>query len=231
MRAAGAVLLLLVGGCGFLYRRQLPVSETAALEATSKPKPFSPPFAGCPGEGSNPDKRLNRLKNRFDEAPAYLPLSFDLVAKLPWPAWIGWRPRDIWTRRERIEVGRFEGAPVLLEGYLVGLRVEIPEATNCYSTLEVMRDIHLWLADTPDRSIAEAVVVEITPRYRALRPRWHPDTLRSLMESRRRVRLSGWLLLDELHPELVHIRRVTLWEIHPITRLEVQDTTGRWSMY
>jgi hypothetical protein len=231
MRAAGAFLLLLVASCGFLYRRQLPVSETAALEATPKPEPFSPPFAGCEGEGSNPDKPLNRRKNRFDEVPSYLPLSFDVVARLPWPAWVGWRPRDVWTRRERIEVGRFEGAPVSLEGYFVGQRVEIPEATNCYSTLEAMRDIHLWLAGAPARSIADAVVVEITPRYRALRPRWHPDTLRALIDSGRRVRVSGWLLLDELHPELVHIRRVTLWEIHPVTRLEVQDTTGHWTVF
>jgi hypothetical protein len=230
MRAAGA-LLLLVAGCGFLYRRQLPVSETRALDAAPKPKPFSPPFGGCPGEGSHPDKPLNRRKNRFDEAPAYLPLSFDVVAKLPWPAWVGWRPRELWTRRERIEVGRFEGAAVSLEGYFVDLRVEIPEPTNCYSTLEVMRDIHLWLGEAPDQSIADAVVVEITPRYRALRPRWHPDTIRTLMESGRRVRVSGWLMLDELHPELVHLRRVTLWEIHPITRLEVQNADATWTVY
>jgi hypothetical protein len=207
------------------------VSETAALEAAPKPEPFSPPFAGCPGEGSNPDKPLNRRKNRFDESPSYLPLSLALVAKLPWPAWIGWRPRDIWTRSERIEVGRFEGAAVSVEGYLVDLRVEIPEATNCYSTNEDLRDIHLWLADAPDRSIADAVVIEITPRYRALRSRWHPDTLRALVDSRTRVRVSGWLMLDELHPELVHIRRVTLWEVHPVTRLEAQQSSGAWRLY
>jgi len=35
------------------------------------------------------------------------------------------------------------------------------------------------------------------------------------------VRISGWLMMDPQHPDQVGNSRVTIWEIHPITRIEV----------
>jgi hypothetical protein len=37
------------------------------------------------------------------------------------------------------------------------------------------------------------------------------------------VRISGWLLLDPEHRAHLGKYRSTLWEIHPITRIEVFD--------
>jgi hypothetical protein len=36
-----------------------------------------------------------------------------------------------------------------------------------------------------------------------------------------RVRITGWLFLDNDHPTDLDRQRATLWEIHPVTRIEV----------
>jgi len=37
------------------------------------------------------------------------------------------------------------------------------------------------------------------------------------------VRISGWLMLDPEHRNHLNKYRGTLWEVHPITRIEVQQ--------
>ena len=44
----------------------------------------------------------------------------------------------------------------------------------------------------------------------------------------RRVRISGWLMLDQMHPESVGRNRVTLWEVHPIMRVEWRSSRDQW---
>jgi hypothetical protein len=41
------------------------------------------------------------------------------------------------------------------------------------------------------------------------------------------VRISGWTMLDPEHPDQVDNTRGTIWEIHPIMQIEVQQQ-GRW---
>jgi hypothetical protein len=38
---------------------------------------------------------------------------------------------------------------------------------------------------------------------------------------RSRLRISGWLMLDTEHPDQLGKTRVTLWGIHPVTKIEV----------
>ena len=47
-----------------------------------------------------------------------------------------------------------------------------------------------------------------------------------MVTSQARLRVSGWLMLDQMHPERVGINRVTLWEVHPIIRIDVQQSDG-----
>jgi hypothetical protein len=35
-------------------------------------------------------------------------------------------------------------------------------------------------------------------------------------------------MLDQMHPELVDINRITLWEVHPIMRVELQRPDSSW---
>ncbi len=71
------------------------------------------------------------------------------------------------------------------------------------------------------------MVVEITPRLRAQHPSWSRKNLNRLVQQQTRARVSGWLLLDQEHPDQVGKTRATLWEIHPVLRIEVW-TGGTW---
>jgi hypothetical protein len=60
---------------------------------------------------------------------------------------------------------------------------------------------------------------------RANRSGWDDSALSSL--TGQEVRISGWLLMDQEHPEQLGQTRGTLWEIHPILHIEVNDG-GSW---
>jgi hypothetical protein len=50
---------------------------------------------------------------------------------------------------------------------------------------------------------------------------------RPLVDTNTQVRISGWLLFDLEHVNVVGKQRATAWEIHPITRIEVKQN-GQW---
>jgi hypothetical protein len=54
-----------------------------------------------------------------------------------------------------------------------------------------------------------------------------PTVRRFWMDSALPVRFSGWLLFDPEHKNHLGRFRQTLWEIHPITKIEV-STDGEW---
>jgi hypothetical protein len=224
-RRSVVIGVALFTGCGFLPRGTSRVG-TESLESASKPVPVTEPLGSCGPEGSQPDYALNRWKNRVDEG-SWLDTPWTVVAKLPWPHAVGFRFRNQWTPRERDAVARFEGAPVRVEGYLQGFKLEGREPTNCYSNEPAERDYHLWFAENPNEARKRSVVIEITPRVRRAHPGWTEERLALLVASQSRVRVSGWVMLDQMHPERVGINRVTLWEVHPILHIDVQQA-GRW---
>ena len=42
-----------------------------------------------------------------------------------------------------------------------------------------------------------------------------------------KVRVSGWVMYDPEHPNMLRKTRGTLWEIHPVTKIEYMDG-GAW---
>jgi hypothetical protein len=71
------------------------------------------------------------------------------------------------------------------------------------------------------------VVVEITPRWLAANDGWRLQTFKRLAEQRAKVRITGWLMFDPQHPDQIGKTRGGLWEVHPITKIEV-FSDGRW---
>jgi hypothetical protein len=211
-------------GCGFLPRGTSRTG-TEPLERAPKAMPVNVPLGGCGPEGSQPDYALNRLKNRVDDG-SWMDTPWTVIARLPWPHAVGFRFRNQWTESERGQVSRYEGAPVRLEGYLQGYKLEGREPTNCYSSDPAQRDFHLWFAEHANESRTHSIVVEITPRIRARHPGWTEERLAALAALQSRIRVSGWLMLDQMHPERVGINRVTLWEVHPIMQIDVQQGGG-----
>jgi hypothetical protein len=51
--------------------------------------------------------------------------------------------------------------------------------------------------------------------------------LAPLVDSQTEVRISGWLMYDSEHVNVIGTQRATVWEVHPITKIEVQKD-GQW---
>jgi hypothetical protein len=166
------------------------------------------------GDSSNPQTQaLNDNKNRTD-LPGdsdYVDIQWDDLKNLP-----------------ADRVTDFQGAPVRVVGFL-SHRVQVEtggESTNCHLHAPEQVDWHMYLTNAPAQGIADAVIVETTPRTRPAH-KWTTATVGAFVDSSTQVRISGWLMFDIEHTNVIGKQRATVWEVHPITRIEVQKD-GQW---
>jgi hypothetical protein len=54
-----------------------------------------------------------------------------------------------------------------------------------------------------------------------------PKTFRSIINTKAKVRITGWLMWDYEHKEQLGNTRRTLWEVHPIHSIQVLHG-NRW---
>jgi hypothetical protein len=205
--------------------RPIAPSPAAALASGPKPEPKEITFDGCPPEGDGSNRALNRLKNRVDDG-SYSPVTFDTLLALPEPR-LSSTNRRLRAVERAAAVKRYQGVPIAVEGYLAGAKEEGPESPNCHGADSRYRDWHLWLTGSPTDDRRRSVVVETTPRVRASHPRWRLEPLKRVARAHQPVRISGWLLFDPEHPDQLDRTRGTLWEIHPIMRIDVRRR-GSW---
>jgi hypothetical protein len=191
-----------------------------------KPKPLEITFHACAPTGQGGDPVLNRLKNRVDEGN-FVQVPFDAVEKLPWPSTTERKHHANWSAQDAAAVARYEGIPIVIEGYLAEAREQGPESTNCSLDDHQDHDYHLWLTKSAGNDRTGSIVVEATPRVRANHPNWTIPRLEQLAKNTLHVRISGWLMFDPEHPEQLGKTRGTLWEIHPIMQIEVEEQ-GQW---
>ena len=191
-------------------------------------------FHGCPPEGKPKsdeglfDPILNALKNR-DRAPSQVEdrkLS-DVIAHDPQSLEeMGKKLRENWSDKAKEDAKEWEADGVRIEGRLIAIRTSGTEACNCGK--DNQRDMHVWIA-TKAASAAKAnrsMVVELSPRTPSLQA-LH-DKLVELAKKGTRVRVRGWMLWDEEHGSEVGKSRGTLWEIHPVHKIEVLGSGGAW---
>jgi hypothetical protein len=232
---AASLLAALLAACDlplvdFVTLTPTPAPVTTAPgalpEMPDKPTPKQITFQGCPPEGDGGDPALNLLKNRVDEGD-YVPVDFDAIVQLPWPESIERRDRKNWPAAETAEVARYEGIPVVVEGFLYNTRLEGPESPNCHGADAEQRDWHVWLIKAPNDDRTGSIVVETTPRIRAQHPGWTVQKMNEAENDDLPARISGWLMLDPEHPDQLGKTRGTIWEIHPITQIELM-VDGQW---
>jgi len=166
---------------------------------------------GPEGDATNHKiQALNHNKNRTDRPSNYVAMSWEQLRNLP---------------ADRVD--DFQGAPVSVVGYLSHrINVERGESTNCHLLQPNEVDWHIYLTNSPAQGIADAVIVEATPRVRP-QHKWTRAMLTPLVDSDTQVRISGWLLYDLEHVNVIGRQRATVWEVHPITRIEVHKN-GQW---
>lgn len=202
-----------------------PSADVAALPHPAPREEHDPACADV-GRGNGArttiDTATDLLKNRVDEG-RYHDVAFSEVLRLPWRG-LPVR-RYEWTDEQRRQVAKDEGAAISLVGYIIGATREGREQTNCELGAADWHDWHIWLvateAEASHRDKRRAVVVEVTPRVRRLDTgRFDLQQIRRWAREGQRVRVSGWLLLDPDHPDQVGTSRGTIWEIHPVMKIE-----------
>lgn len=191
---------------------------------------FSCPFRGLKG---NDDPETNERKNRVDVPTRYHAVQFNAIADsatMPWPKG---KTRPAWDRTAKGRADRasmvtpFEGVAVTVTGFIRKIRSQASneESTNCRANGEANTDWHIALVGEFDAPESLAMVVEPTPRMKKLHhgkwTRAKLDDYENPSDDADSVRISGFLMLDPEHMNHMHKFRQTLWEIHPVTRIEV----------
>lgn len=197
-------------------------------------KPVPPPttFTGPDGEcgptGSGGDTFTNLRKNRTDDAQSYHEVTWKAIQSLPYPN--AAKSLAQWTPQEMAQIQPYEGVPVTVVGYIVKIKVEdggAGESTNCHFANPEEVDWHVPFAEHPGDGEATSVVIETTPRIRKSHPNWTAANLAPWVGSQAPVRVSGWTLLDPEHRAHLGKFRSTLWEVHPVMKIEVFKN-GQW---
>ena len=194
----------------------------------SKTSTFTGPDGLCGPTGDGGDALTNIRKNRVDAPPAYYHVTWKALQSLPYPA--AKKSLAEWTPEQLAQIQPYQGIAVSVVGFFTAIKVEDRgggESTNCHFTNAEEVDWHMPLVEHEGDSEATSTVVETTPRIRELHPKWTPATLSPWVNSPSPVRISGWTMLDPEHTAHIGKYRSTLWEIHPITKIEV-FRDGKW---
>ena len=187
----------------------------------------------CPLEGSGTvnDPKQNVQKNRVTAPSAFEEMTVTQFKKEFKPN-LGLPTRRANFTDEQIDlVSPDEKRSVVLTGYIMRAVKQGPENTNCGSTTRT--DIHMWVysgtrVDKADRTAlrSKSVVVEATPSGIDQHPNWKASRLEKIGSDRVKVRISGWVMYDPEHPNFMGKTRGTLWELHPVTRIQYWIGTG-----
>ena len=141
------------------------------------------------------------------------------------------KSRENFTAEQLQEIGKYEGAAVQTVGYVVAIKPQASnsESCNCGWHGEKATDWHIALVEKPGDGEKTSIVVEPTPRIKKNHAGWTKAKLNPWLNSDQPVRISGWLLFDPQHKNHLNKYRNTLWEIHPITKIEVwDDDANKW---
>lgn len=162
-------------------------------------------------------KTLNEKKNRYEP-----PKAADIDGNVNLAAILA--PGD--------DVDRFdESKGATLTGFVVDVKKGGIEDCNCKATKPIDCDTHIELALAEGAPTTQRVIVEVTPRLRAMMGNgWTTEALAdpSTGIKGKWIEVSGWLLFDVMHvneaentnPGGAHNWRATCWEIHPITNIK-----------
>lgn len=181
------------------------------------------------------DPGTNRLKNRVDVPVQYHAVAFSAIGDttaLRWPHDAS-TTRRVWTPEELSLITPFEGAAITVTGFIRVIKPQSSsgESANCYHHGAPNTDWHVALVEHLADPESTAVVVEVTPRFKQIHgDAWTTSRLSGYappLDATDSVRVSGFLMFDPVHKGHLGRFRKTLWEIHPVTRIEVFED-GQW---
>ena len=216
-------------------------------EATDLPpaKACAATLQQCPAQGceeeNTPAAESNELKRRQPHVGVPVTLSFEDLSGLQRQAdeRIGQGPFEP-THEQRAQLRDLavkhavvaEGDLVRVVGFIArgddGLHVnKAGESVNCQLKKPTDNDIHIPLVDAPGNTEYHGIVAEMIPQDRP--GAWSVDALKEIQSRRLKVWVEGALSYDKVHfvndddnnPIKDEPARMSLWEIHPVTKFLV----------
>jgi hypothetical protein len=203
-------------------------AATSGVALSQTPTVVTGDFDGCPVTGSGGDPTLNGQKNRSAAPEQTTPTTIAQMTQLTPVPDSDVKTRSDWPAYVQNSINNQERQGAVLTGYVVKAIAEGPESCNCESPAANDHDVHIYVGDDPDATAGGSVIVEVTPRWRAVNPSWNAQNLKALADSGIEVRFTGWMMYDQEHWDMIDKnQRATLFEIHPVTGIQVQ-TPGGW---
>ena len=181
----------------------------------------------CPleGSGAHNDPKQNVQKNRVSAPSAFEEMTVTEFKQTFKPNLGLPRRRADFSDEQIALVAPSERRGVTISGYILRAVKQGPEDTNCGS--QSRTDLHMWIYSGTRQDKAQrtalrslAVIVEATPSWQDQHTDWTAMRLEKIASSRVKVRISGWVMYDPEHPDKIAKTRGTLWEVHPVTRIE-----------
>jgi hypothetical protein len=212
----------------------------------------TPADSACGLEGSGgAEAAQNKAKNDFCASGDPQATSFDdlknLQAQVTSDTSINWGNRNTADRKKGPTTDRApleqmgEGKLVVVNGFVLIARQEGAESVNCGKVPPATppyHDIHISLVPSADEtSECNGIVVEMSPHHRPAE--WTAANVNKLGKAHLPVRVTGHLFFDSSHlpcdggqASAGNPKRFSLWEVHPIYKLEVCtgncDGDGTW---
>lgn len=227
-------------------------SGLAVLPAAgAKKKPCFEPLGKCPLRGcaakDSPDALSNRLKRNRNPQTPLKTLTLADFQRLQ--ALVETRFDHAYStlaKSDRARLRKFTlGALTVGEGDLVEVLGYIAvkptgskphantsgESVNCRIPKAVNNDFHISLTAQPSGSEFAGIVVEMIPQQRP--EEWTEGHLKQVQKANAMVRVRGQLLFDNHHvvnddpdaPVGKQPKRMSLWEVHPVTGFDVCTQT------
>jgi hypothetical protein len=206
------------------------------------------PRIGCGKEGT-PDALVNRIKRTVPRSGTPVRLTLDDFAGLQDQATqlVGQGRKASLDQEARAKLRGLklqsvdrevsEGDLIEIGGFLIGLpnrpKASGPESVNCRLSGATNNDFHIPVGSAPSDTEFEGIVVEMIPQDR--KPGWTVKKLKRIAKEERPVIIRGQLLYDNKHrvnddPDQIRggdPKRMSLWEIHPVTEFFVCMTANK----
>ncbi len=232
-------------------------TPACSTPAYPSPPPAKPPgidsSCGLTGTGGS-EANQNAAKNNFCATGTPQPITLADLQQLQTQAAndpsIDFGDENSGSRQKGPQVDRAplqamgEGKLVTMTGYVLLARQEGAESVNCEKNVHdqpAYHDIHIELGDSASASDeCSGIVAEMIPHHRP--DSWTAGNVEKLAVAKPKlmVRVTGQLFFDSSHFPCENgqgvrnnPKRISLWEIHPIYKLEVcssGDCTagGQW---
>lgn len=225
-----------------LFCACVPATASGSGNKSCEPTLDACPTRGC-AKADTPSALSNILKHNLAPTGYVIALTFSDFAKLQAEVETLFNGHySTLDAPDRVRLGHLklngesvgEGDLVEIVGYIAvlpGKSAPHPnssgESVNCRLQGSKNNDFHINVTPVPNGSEFQGIVVEMIPQQR--NEKWTTGRLRAIQKASLMVRVSGQLFFDNHHKvnsDPAHNlrnqpKRMSLWEVHPITAFDV----------